>query len=297
MATKQNLVRALKLIRLLKQRPGKTLDQLAQLLDCTPRHVRRFMATLEEVGYCIDKEGKQPPRFYMFDDERKQRAEFTEEEAQLLRQALAAISTENPLLAPLRQKIVQQSTLFPLADSLVDQHQSQVVGRLAEAIRDRRQVRLLRYHSVHSNTISDRLVEPHSFSDNFTQLTVYEPGTVSHKTFKTQRIEDVELLDVPQTQPPAEIPTDAFNWPGELKTVSLRLTYQAYHLLTEDYPLTRLDTAPNPDDPQFPYRYHGQVRSWVGLGRFVLGLPGQVRIDSPDELRDYVRGRIGEFEI
>ena len=217
MAAQQNLQRTLKLIRLLKQRPGKTLAQLAQLLECNPRHARRYMDALEAAGFLIDKEGRRPPRFYLFEDERRQRVEFTEEEAQLLRQALAALPDTNPLLAPLRQKIYQYSTLLPLADGLVDQHQSQVVARLAEAIRNRQQVRLLRYHSVNGNTISDRIVEPHGFSDDFAQLTAYEPGTDSGKTFKTQRIEDVEILDQPQTQPPTDIPTDPFGWPGEKK--------------------------------------------------------------------------------
>jgi hypothetical protein len=69
MAAQQNLLRALKLIRLLKQRPGKTLPQLAQLLDCDPRHARRFLDTLEEVGFFVEKEGKRPPRFFLFEDE------------------------------------------------------------------------------------------------------------------------------------------------------------------------------------------------------------------------------------
>ncbi len=150
---------------------------------------------LEESGFHIDKQDKHPPRFYLFDDERRQQAEFTEEEAQLLRQTLAVVPESNPLLAALRQKIYLHSTLLPLADGLIDLHQGRIVGLLAEAIRDRRQVRLLRYHSVHSHTISDRIVEPHSFSDDFAQLTVYEPATAAHKTFKTQRIEDVEVLD------------------------------------------------------------------------------------------------------
>ncbi len=254
------------------------------------------MEALEIAGYCIDKEGKRPPRFFSFDDERRHQAAFTEEEAQLIQQALSAIPDTNPLLGPLRQKVLQHATLFPLADRLVDQHQSQVVARLVEAIRDRRQVRLLRYHSIHSNTISDRLVEPYSFSADYSTLTACEPGASAPKTFRTQRIEDVEPLDSPQTQPPTEVLTDAFDWPGDLKSVSLRLTYLAYHLLTEDYPLTRPNTSRHPDDVDFPYRYTGQVRSWVGLGRFVLGIPGQVRIDSPDEFRDYLRGRMGEFD-
>lgn len=174
MAAQQNLTRTLKLIRLLKQRPGKSLAQLAQILECDPRHARRFMNALEEAGFIIDKEGQRPPRFYLFEDERRQQVDFTEEEAQLLRVALATIADTHPLLAPLRQKIYNHSTLLPLANDLVDQHQSQVVTRLAEAIRDRRQARILQYHSVNSHSIRDRLVEPYSFTENYTRLTAYE---------------------------------------------------------------------------------------------------------------------------
>ncbi|GAB4008500.1 hypothetical protein GCM10028808_14780 [Spirosoma migulaei] len=295
MAAQQNLARTLKLIRLLKQRPGKTLAQLAQILECTPRHARRYMDALEEASYCIDSTGKRPPRFYIFEDESRQQANFTEEEAQLLQEALATISDTNPLLAPLRQKIYNHSTLLPLANTLVDQHQGRVVSRLSDAIRDRRQVWLLCYHSINSNSISDRLVEPYSFSENFTQLTAFEPESDTVKTFKTQRIEDVVVLETAQTKPPTEVPTDPFDWPGDQKKVSLRLTYQAYHLLTEAYPLTRSDIMPNPNDTDFPYTYEGIVRSWVGIGRFVLGIPGQVQINEPDAFREYLRGRVGEF--
>lgn len=79
MAAQQNLFRALKLIRLLKQQPGKTLNQLAYILECPPRHVRRFLRMLEESGFIIDKKDRHPPRFYLFKDERQQQAEFTEE--------------------------------------------------------------------------------------------------------------------------------------------------------------------------------------------------------------------------
>jgi proteasome accessory factor C len=39
---------------------------------------------------------------------------------------------------PLREKIYQHSTLLPLANQLIDQYQSELVARLAEAIRNRR---------------------------------------------------------------------------------------------------------------------------------------------------------------
>ncbi|MEZ0608925.1 helix-turn-helix transcriptional regulator [Fibrella sp. WM1] len=298
MATQQNLSRALTLIRLLKQRPGKTLNQLGQLLGCTPRHVRRFLDALEAVGFHVDTEGKHPPRYYLFEDERRQQADFTEEEAQLLRQALTAYPDHNPLVLPLRQKIFTRSTLFPLADTLADQHQSRVVNQLAEAIRNRLQARLLRYFSANSNTISDRVVEPFGFSEQYDLLTAYDPDAGKVKTFKTQRIGDVAVLDVPQTYAPAEAPTDPFLWPGEPRLLTLHLTQLARHLLLEEHPLTQPDIHPNPTDETYPYTYAGQVRSWVGVGRFVLGLPGQVRLtDAPADFRTYLQGRIGEFDI
>lgn len=288
------VLRILKLIRVLKGRPGKTLIQLGQLLDCSPRHARRYVDALQAAGFIVDSEGK-PPRFYLFEDERRQQPLFTEEEAQLVQIALAALPDANPLLTELRQKVYRQSTLFPVADALTTQHQSGVVARLHEAIRDRRQVRLLNYHSVNGNTISNRVVEPHSFSDNYAQLTAYDPEAGRVKTFKTVRMEGVEVLDSPQQYPPAEALVDAFDWPGEPVRVDLRLTATAYRLMLEDHPLTRPDLSHVPIDKAFPYRFTGYVRSWVGVGRFVLGVPGQVRVDAPDGLRAYVRGRIEEF--
>lgn len=82
----------------------------------------------------------------------------------------------NPLLAVLRQKIYLHSTLLPLTDGLINLRQGRVVGLLAEAIRDRRQVRLLRYYSMHSNTISDQTGRTVRIQDDFSQITVYELG-------------------------------------------------------------------------------------------------------------------------
>lgn len=59
------------------------------------------------------------------------------------------------------------------ADGLVDVHQGRVVQRLAEALRDGRQVELIRYQSPNSNTIADRLVEPLSFSDDYATLNIF----------------------------------------------------------------------------------------------------------------------------
>ncbi|RCR70540.1 helix-turn-helix transcriptional regulator [Larkinella punicea] len=294
MAPQQKMLRVFKLIRLLKQRPGKTVDQLAQFLEKDKRSVYRYLELLQEVGYEVDSLGS-PPRYYLFENETRQQPPFTEEEAQVVRQALAGVSATHPLLAGIRQKLFLSSTLLPLADGLVDIHQGQIVERLAEALRDGRQVRLVGYQSPNSNTVTDRLVEPVSFTDDFSTLNAWEPAAGQEKTFKTRRIEAVAVLDTVCQYRGAGEPLDLFGWAGpQKKIVELSLTHRAYRLLIEDYPLARAYTGKR-NDTGFPYFFKGEVRDFRGIGRFVLGIPGEVRIDEPEEFRGYLRGRIGEF--
>ena len=296
MIAQQKLLRVFKLIRLLKQRPGRTIPQLAQSLEINKRSVYRYFEFLEEVGYLIDSDPA-TKRYYLFEDETAGRPTFTEEEAEVLRQALAGVAPAHPLLGSIRQKLFLTSSLVPLADGLVDVHQGQVVQRLAEALRDGRQVKLIRYQSPNSNTIADRLVEPLSFSDDYTTLNAYEPASGKVKTFKTRRIEDVSVLDKVSTYKAGEDVLDLFNWSGPKKFfVSLSLTNRAYRLLIEDYPPARayIDRR---DEANFPYYFKGEVRDFRGIGRFILGLPGEVRVEEPEELKVYLRERIWEFGL
>jgi proteasome accessory factor C len=296
MVPQQKLLRVFKLIRLLKQRPGKTVDQLAQFLENDKRTVYRYLKLLDEIGYEVDKKGD-PLRYFLFEDETRQQPRFTEDEAQLLRHALAGVVPTHPLLTSIRQKLFLSSTLLPLADGLVDIHQGQIVERLAEALRDGRQVRLVGYQSPNSNTVADRLVEPLSFTDDFSTLNAYEPVAAQEKTFKIRRIGDVEVRDtVCQYRGPGE-PLDLFGLAGpELLPVTLHLKARAYRLLIEDYPPAKAYIRKR-EDHVFPYEFVATVRDWRGLGRFYLGMPGEVKVIEPEDFRVYLRGRIEEFGL
>lgn len=295
MIAQQKILRVFKLIRLLKQRPGRTIPQLAQLLDIDKRSVYRYLELLEEVGYLFDIDNRH--RYYLFEDETAGRPTFTEEESEVMRQALAGLTPSHPLLASIRQKLFLASSLVPLADGLVDVHQGRVVQRLAEALRDGRQVRLIRYQSPNSNTIADRLVEPLSFSDDYATLNAYEPASGKVKTFKTRRTEDVAVLDELCMYRAGEDVLDLFGWSGpQLISVSLALTSRAYRLLIEDYPPTRAYTGKR-NAADMPYSFRGDVRDFRGIGRFILGLPGEVRVEEPEELKAYLHERIGKFSL
>lgn len=181
MIAQQKLLRVFKLIRLLKQPPGRTIIQLAQSLEIDKRSVYRYIEFLDEVGYCVDSDPA-TKRHYLFEPEtpgKSRKATFTEEEAEVLLQALGSVAPSNPLAGSIRQKLFLTSTLVPLADGLADIHQGQIVQHLAHALREGQQVKLMHYQSPNSNTITDRVVEPISFSDDYATLNAYEPASMS----------------------------------------------------------------------------------------------------------------------
>ena len=273
---------------MLSGRTGRTIAQLAQLLETSQRSVYRYIKLLEEVGYLVDKD--QHERYFLFHPEESRAAEaFGPEESLLLRQLLESAAAAHPLKEGILHKLYLHSDYIPLAENILKVHMAKVVAKLSEAIRERRQVRLLNYHSTNSETYTDRLIEPLEFTNNYLVLQAYEPAADKVKSYKVERIQDVEVLDVAGQYDQAAGGLDFFGLSGpEPIPVTLRLTARAYRLLIEEYPLTRPFTRQEGTD----YLFEGTVRNWQGIGRFVLGLPGEVQVLAPEGLRAYLRERV-----
>jgi len=94
-------------------------------------------------------------------------------------------------------------------------------------------------------------------------------------------------------------PTDFFGFTSESSfLVKLQLTKRAYRLLIEEFPEVQPYTSHEPYlDSDKPFRLICDVRSPIGIGRFILGLPGEILVESPAELKEYLRKRVGEFEF
>lgn len=288
MIEQAKLLRVFTLIRLLKHRPGRTLVELAQHLDCSMRTIRRYLDLLEEIGYLVD-EGEQKRRF-IFEPTPDERPYFSPEETALLHQSLAVVPDQSPLHQSLRRKLFLTSELVPLADELLEIHQARVVQELVEALRRGCRVRLLRYQSVHSNNIRDREVEPLSLTDNYAQLHAVDVATGQPRTYKTCRIEAVELLMTPVSYAAVQEPLDVFGLAGPAwLLVELRLSARAYRLLLEEYPAARSFVLPVAEAEEFRYQFRGEVRSYLGIGRFVLGLPTEVEVVVSEAFRAFLR--------
>lgn len=288
MSAQPHLLRLLKFVRLLADRPGRTVSQTARTLETSERTVYRYLDTLQQLGYLIDKDEQE--RYFLFEADATRRPAFTADESALVDRLLSSLPADLPLTDSIRRKLFLTSDLIPFADELLDRHQALVVERLATALREGRQVRLLRYHSTNSDTIADRIVEPVGFADHYATLKAYDPEEGKEKSFKIRRMDDVAILDTPCACVTAGEVLDAFGWSGpEPLLVTLHLSGRAYRLLLEERPLCRpfLELY---DDEAFPYRFRGEVRSYVGIGRFVLGLPGEIEVVD-EAFRDYLRER------
>lgn len=288
-APQKTIFRVFKTIRHLATPPHKSITQLSKWLDVDKRTVYRYLNLLEEIGYAVDKDFE--GRYFIFEEGNRNSIQFTAEETQLVRQMLSAASEHNPLVESIRRKVYLTSELIPLTDELLDIHRAKLIQQLAEAIAKRKQVKLLKYHSANSDQVSDRWVEPLGFTENFATLDAFEIASQKIKSFKIQRIEGLELLTTNAVHN-SNIPlTDAFGFTGNAFFVTLNLSIRAYHLLIEEFPSLRAFITPQPNT-SFPYRFDGESRSPIGVGRFILGLPNEIEVVSPQSLKDYLNARI-----
>lgn len=291
MIAQQKLLRVFRLIRLLKQ--PHTVTQLAKVLETNTRTVYRYLELLGEIGYIIDSK-PDTNHYFLFEAEPTTRPTLTSEETVELTKLLATLPATHALATSIRRKLYLSSELVPLADELHDRHLGRVIDRVTQAIRQQQQIRLLGYQSTNSNSVTDRQVEPLVFTDDYSLLWAYDPADGERKSFKTSRIEDVEVLPLPCTQAVAEPPLDAFDWSGpEPMVVVMHLSLRAYRLLYEERPQARAFLTPQPDNA-FPYVFRGEVYSYVGIGQFILGLPGEIKVQEPEGLRSYLEKRVRE---
>jgi len=61
---------------------------------------------------------------------------------------------------------------------------------------NKEQVLLKKYQSINSESITDRIVEPFGFTENYQTVMAYEPATQKNKTYNIDRIGSVEPLGI-----------------------------------------------------------------------------------------------------
>lgn len=192
MYNQNKIYRVLQLITLLQTQPSKSIRFIANFLECTERTTYRYIDLLKQLGFDVQKD--EHNKFFILSNKETDE-HFTNEEAGYLIEMIKTVGKENKLQEAVLKKIYLKSEVAHQANSLFKAHLSKLVEKLNNGIANHKKVLLKQYHSVNSNKISDRLVEPFQFTENYNAICAFEITTKQNKYFNLERIIDVEVLE------------------------------------------------------------------------------------------------------
>ena len=153
------------------------------------------------------------------------------------------------------------------------------------------------YLSPHSQTVTTRVVEPFMFLNEHADVRCYELGSKSNKTFKLSRMGSVEITDADWGFEDChrQLFTDIFLFSGETRyKVVLRMGILSRNLMLEEYPLSEKCFM---QEDSGHWIFETEVASFLGIGRFVLGLFSDIEIIGSDDFIEYVKNAVNSMKL
>lgn len=295
----KHIVKLLKLIFLLTGNRAYTREELEEKLGISKSAFYRALKNLEDVGLEVNLVNgyyRANRNVYPFKDI-KAVFHFTEEESYILNQVIHNIEQTNKTKTELYAKLSQLFNSDRVGIDFVPNQALPVVQKLIEAAERKLQVRIVNYRTNSDKTVPDRIVEPFEFQENYTIIWAFEHASEANKMFKTSRISEIEVLNEPwkfKKLHKAKL-KDCFRMTGDLNMeVSMRLSRKAANLLKEEYPLSEKFLTPFEAD-WYIFRTH--IKSYEGIGRFLMGLSEDVYDITPMELRNYLKKRVSKINF
>lgn len=289
--------RQLRLMVLLASSRRYTVDEVSRELSMSRRSIYRYIDAFRQMGFIVRKEGtryslaSESPFFLEITD----RIHFSDDEALTINQVLNAVMDNSPQVRHLREKLSSLYDYNVLSKHIVDDKVAHNLSVLYRAIKEERVVLLRNYHSANSDQVSNRIVEPYLFAAENSEVRCFEIPTGQNKTFKLNRIEKVEVLDLLWSHKKDHAPyfVDLFRFGGEKRfKVKLLLGNLATNILLEESPAAE-DYLKLTDDGR--HLLETEVCSYKGVGRFVMGLSDDIEIvDSPD-FKEYIKSRVADL--
>jgi proteasome accessory factor C len=270
-----------------------SVKELAALFATTERTVYRYLNSIENAGFVIDRRNGIYTLHLCRDETKVMNTllHFSEEEAYILYKALDMVKGG----APISDRLVRKLNVlydFRVLSKLARKPYIETIRTLHEAISQKKQVSLCAYRSSHSETIADRKVEPFEFLSEYSGLWCYDTQDNICKQFKISRIEKVEILDSGWLNESLHrVPfLDAFRMsaPNAIAIVEAELTLKAANLLIEEYPLAESCLKTLEKKP-LRYLLSIPVADFHGIGRFALGLPGEVKVLGPEGFKNFLK--------
>lgn len=283
--------RLLRIMQLLTDRSRVcTVKTLSEALNISQRTAYRYLDTFESAGLLLEKEGG---RISLSRDSRYFRmisdlAYFNQEEAYIIKKALEVFTPDSLAVQSVKRKLANIYDFTDVATLLTSPGRGDIISNLLFSIAEERQVVLKDYHSINTRGVSDRLVEPISFSVNMISIYCYEVTSKMCKYFRIERIGSVDVSDEAWKHKLShkEIATDIFRFSGNKpKRIKLKLSMVAATLLTEEFPLSEqyLTSCNNSE-----FILECDLFDYQGAARFVLGLSNEIEILEGSDFITYL---------
>lgn len=298
MADQAKFQKMLEVLLLLDCQYGRTISEISERFEISQRTVYRYLDTFKHVGFVIENNNG----YFKIDKENDTAQEisnllhFSEEEAFVLSKAIHSIDDTDELKNKLVKKLYSLYDFDRVIHAIAKKEESENIYALLQAIKQQKQVVLESYKSGNSKNIRDRIVEPIDFTINYTGVWCYDLEDSNNKVFKTSRIKNVTILETVWKNKPKHKKgiVDVFRMQSfEPISICLELSLVAYNLIIEEYPLSEKYITRITDNL---YQLECEVGNFLGIGRFVLGLPGEINIVKPESLKDYVREKVSVIQ-
>jgi predicted DNA-binding transcriptional regulator YafY len=156
-----------------------------------------------------------------------------------------------------------------------------MVEKINYSITEKKRILLKGYHSLNTQKISDRIIEPIALTDNYNSVCGFEVETQLNKYYNLERITEVVIIDEVQEfgelHQLDEIDVFGFSEKNGLKfSVELLVSLRAYILLKEQYP--KIDNHITREINAEKYRVKIDVNNPKPITRFILGLNEDIEI-------------------
>lgn len=282
--------RIFKLIELLSLSPYNTVRQLLDVLDVGKQAVCRYMDLLKKLRYLVDANDQH--RYFIALPLSRKENNWTHEELQYIYESVTPFKGVNPISGFVTGKIKQKFKILPSLEQFRQLLHGKIVQQRQSALRSSKKIRLIDYFSVSRNQAITTILEPIQISPDYKYLVAWDIHEEKEKQYKVTRMDKVEILPKEISAHRAGHSIDLF---GMMRTswvpVHLVLSYRAWNLLLEEHPRALEYIYEEKGEIHFK----GQVRDLPGIGRFFMGLPGEVEVVAPPELVRYLQKKVEEF--
>ena len=291
MAHQNKILRVLQLIVALQTHLPKSMEELSEIIGSGTRTVYRYFELLEEIGFRIERDNT--GRYTIRTNEIMEISQLTKQEFNHVSKLLQTSDRSNPLNQSILKKMAVRSDVQIASITLGNAHISKMIEDIQEAINFEKQIIIKKYHSISSQSISDRIVEPIAIDANYRTITAFEIASGINKTFVIERMQNVEITKTEFKHQDKHLVTEkdvfGFGPRSDQRTfpVHLELSLKAKILLSEEYPKTEEFITKKTKSKNFIFQCH--VNDLRPVFRFIKGLNEDIKIISlPEPLQEIV---------